>query len=108
MGQARSVKRLPLLAAAHRRLAFEKPLHHPKLPLTAPTPSTSTSCLRNPSGPRYDPHAASLELLTDPPQRQALVRVARQQPAFVARRTFITPTAVRSGDSSQSLEYRQY
>ncbi|KAF5848847.1 hypothetical protein GGP41_009955 [Bipolaris sorokiniana] len=28
--------------------------------------------------------------------RQALVRVARQQPAYVARRTFITPTAVRS------------
>ncbi|OAL00370.1 hypothetical protein IQ06DRAFT_377190 [Phaeosphaeriaceae sp. SRC1lsM3a] len=39
--------------------------------------------------------------------RQALVRVARQQPAFVARRTFITPTAVRSADLVQELYLRE-
>ncbi|KAF2033694.1 hypothetical protein EK21DRAFT_98098 [Setomelanomma holmii] len=39
--------------------------------------------------------------------RQALVRVARQQPAFVARRTFITPTTVRSADLVQDLYLRE-
>ncbi|CAI9638312.1 hypothetical protein GT037_000124 [Alternaria burnsii] len=39
--------------------------------------------------------------------RQALVRVARQQPAFVARRTFITPSAVRSADLVQDLYLRE-
>ncbi|KAF2828606.1 hypothetical protein CC86DRAFT_444771 [Ophiobolus disseminans] len=39
--------------------------------------------------------------------RQALARVARQQPAFVARRTFITPTAVRSADLVQDLYLRE-
>jgi hypothetical protein len=43
-----------------------------------------------------------------PPQRQALARVARQQPVSMARRTFITPTAVRSGDSTQLRGSRQY
>lgn len=80
----------------------------PKPPSTAPTPSTSTPCLRNPSGPRYDLPAALLQLLTNPPQRQAFVRVARQQTASVARRTFITPTAVRSGEASQLRALRQY
>ncbi|KAL6706550.1 ATP synthase F0 subcomplex subunit H atp14 [Coniothyrium glycines] len=37
--------------------------------------------------------------------RQALVRVARQQP--LARRTFITPTAVRSADLVQDLYLRE-
>jgi hypothetical protein len=83
---------------------LEKPQHHPRAPLTAPTPSTSTPCLRNPSGPRYDLHAALSEPAANPPQRQAFARVARQQTGFVARRTFITPTAVRSGDSSPSRE----
>ncbi|CAA9966757.1 hypothetical protein CFE70_009724 [Pyrenophora teres f. teres 0-1] len=39
--------------------------------------------------------------------RQALVRVARQQPAHVARRTFITPSAVRSADLVQDLYLRE-
>ncbi|KAF1947791.1 hypothetical protein EJ02DRAFT_449269 [Clathrospora elynae] len=39
--------------------------------------------------------------------RQALVRVARQQPAYVARRTFITPSAVRSADLVQDLYLRE-
>ncbi|KAG9192939.1 hypothetical protein G6011_11673 [Alternaria panax] len=39
--------------------------------------------------------------------RQALVRVARQQPAVVARRTFITPSAVRSADLVQDLYLRE-
>ncbi|EMD61034.1 hypothetical protein COCC4DRAFT_50463 [Bipolaris maydis ATCC 48331] len=39
--------------------------------------------------------------------RQALVRVARQQPAYVARRTFITPTAVRSADLVQDMYLRE-
>ncbi|OAL49536.1 mitochondrial F1F0 ATP synthase-like protein subunit Atp14 [Pyrenochaeta sp. DS3sAY3a] len=39
--------------------------------------------------------------------RQALARVARQQPAYVARRTFITPTAVRSADLVQDLYLRE-
>ncbi|KAI4664581.1 uncharacterized protein J4E92_004682 [Alternaria infectoria] len=39
--------------------------------------------------------------------RQALVRVARQQPALVARRTFITPSAVRSADLVQDLYLRE-
>ncbi|KAF2852431.1 mitochondrial F1F0 ATP synthase-like protein subunit Atp14, partial [Plenodomus tracheiphilus IPT5] len=39
--------------------------------------------------------------------RQALVRVARQQPSFVARRTFITPSAVRSADLVQDLYLRE-
>ncbi|KAF1920873.1 ATP synthase complex subunit H-domain-containing protein [Ampelomyces quisqualis] len=39
--------------------------------------------------------------------RQAIARVARQQPAFTARRTFITPTAVRSADLVQELYLRE-
>ncbi|KAF1841942.1 uncharacterized protein K460DRAFT_293862 [Cucurbitaria berberidis CBS 394.84] len=39
--------------------------------------------------------------------RQALARVARQQPAYLARRTFITPTAVRSADLVQDLYLRE-
>ncbi|KAH7088456.1 ATP synthase complex subunit H-domain-containing protein [Paraphoma chrysanthemicola] len=39
--------------------------------------------------------------------RQALARVARQQPVFAARRTFITPTAVRSADLVQDLYLRE-
>ncbi|KAH7139376.1 mitochondrial F1F0 ATP synthase-like protein subunit Atp14 [Dendryphion nanum] len=39
--------------------------------------------------------------------RQALVRVARQQPALVARRTFIVPTAVRQADLVQELYLRE-
>ncbi|KAF1836933.1 hypothetical protein BDW02DRAFT_519945 [Decorospora gaudefroyi] len=39
--------------------------------------------------------------------RQALVRVARQQPAYVARRTFITPSAVRSADLVQDMYLRE-
>ncbi|KAH7380083.1 ATP synthase complex subunit H-domain-containing protein [Pyrenochaeta sp. MPI-SDFR-AT-0127] len=39
--------------------------------------------------------------------RQALARVARQQPAYLARRTFITPTAVRSADLVQELYLRE-
>ncbi|KAH8732419.1 ATP synthase complex subunit H-domain-containing protein, partial [Phaeosphaeriaceae sp. PMI808] len=39
--------------------------------------------------------------------RQALARVARQQPVFVARRTFITPTAVRSADLVQEMYLRE-
>ncbi|KAJ4993938.1 mitochondrial f1f0 atp synthase subunit [Stagonosporopsis vannaccii] len=38
--------------------------------------------------------------------RQALARVARQQPT-IARRTFITPTAVRSADLVQDLYLRE-
>ncbi|CBY00013.1 hypothetical protein IAQ61_002776 [Plenodomus lingam] len=39
--------------------------------------------------------------------RQALVRAARQQPCYVARRTFITPSAVRSADLVQDLYLRE-
>ncbi|KAF2712296.1 ATP synthase H chain [Pleomassaria siparia CBS 279.74] len=39
--------------------------------------------------------------------RQALVRVARQQPTLVVRRTFITPTAVRQVDLVQELYLRE-
>ncbi|KAH4038751.1 hypothetical protein HBI56_108470 [Parastagonospora nodorum] len=39
--------------------------------------------------------------------RQAFARVARQQTASVARRTFITPTAVRSADLVQDLYLRE-
>ncbi|KAF2016315.1 hypothetical protein BU24DRAFT_450859 [Aaosphaeria arxii CBS 175.79] len=39
--------------------------------------------------------------------RQTLVRVARQQPAFVARRTFIVPTAVRQVDLVQDLYLKE-
>ncbi|KAF2644834.1 hypothetical protein P280DRAFT_419138 [Massarina eburnea CBS 473.64] len=39
--------------------------------------------------------------------RQTLARVARQQPAFVARRTFIVPTAVRQADLVQDLYLRE-
>ncbi|KAF2500390.1 hypothetical protein BU16DRAFT_445713, partial [Lophium mytilinum] len=39
--------------------------------------------------------------------RQSLVRVARQQGAAVSRRTFITPTAVRSADLVQDLYLRE-
>ncbi|KAF3036407.1 hypothetical protein E8E12_000956 [Didymella heteroderae] len=38
--------------------------------------------------------------------RQALARVARQQPT-IARRTFITPSAVRSADLVQDLYLRE-
>ncbi|PVI06228.1 hypothetical protein DM02DRAFT_583287 [Periconia macrospinosa] len=39
--------------------------------------------------------------------RQQLARVARQQPAFVARRTFIVPTAVRQADLVQELYLKE-
>ncbi|KAF2133519.1 mitochondrial F1F0 ATP synthase-like protein subunit Atp14 [Dothidotthia symphoricarpi CBS 119687] len=39
--------------------------------------------------------------------RQALARVARQQPTYLARRTFITPTAVRQADFVQDLYLRE-
>ncbi|MBE7180522.1 MAG: hypothetical protein INR71_04795 [Terriglobus roseus] len=40
-------------------------------------------------------------------QRSAVARVARQQHAAVARRTFITPTAVRSAELVQDLYLRE-
>ncbi|KAF1959558.1 hypothetical protein CC80DRAFT_489679 [Byssothecium circinans] len=39
--------------------------------------------------------------------RQTLARVARQQPAFVVRRTFIVPTAVRQADLVQDLYLKE-
>ncbi|KAF2661242.1 hypothetical protein K491DRAFT_482869 [Lophiostoma macrostomum CBS 122681] len=39
--------------------------------------------------------------------RQTLVRVARQQPAFLSRRTFIVPTAVRQADLVQDMYLRE-
>ncbi|KAF2111688.1 ATP synthase complex subunit H-domain-containing protein [Lophiotrema nucula] len=39
--------------------------------------------------------------------RQTLVRVARQQPALISRRTFIVPTAVRQADLVQDLYLRE-
>jgi hypothetical protein len=63
-------------------------------------PPHPPSCLRNPSGPRCVRPAFQLRIHTDPTQRQTLARVARQQPALLARRTFITPTAVRQGTPS--------
>jgi hypothetical protein len=54
------------------------------------------------------PSRLGVKLTPLPPQRQALARVARQQPVSMARRTFITPTAVRSGDSTQLRGSRQY
>ncbi|KAF2473346.1 uncharacterized protein BDR25DRAFT_257739 [Lindgomyces ingoldianus] len=39
--------------------------------------------------------------------RQTLVRVARQQPALLSRRTFIIPTAVRPADLVQDMYLRE-
>ncbi|KAF2871880.1 ATP synthase complex subunit H-domain-containing protein [Massariosphaeria phaeospora] len=39
--------------------------------------------------------------------RQALVRVARQQPTLISRRTFIIPTAVRQADLVQEMYLRE-
>ncbi|KAF2263723.1 hypothetical protein CC78DRAFT_533732 [Lojkania enalia] len=39
--------------------------------------------------------------------RQVLVRVARQQPARISRRTFIVPTAVRQADLVQDMYLRE-
>ncbi|PSN66811.1 mitochondrial F1F0 ATP synthase-like protein subunit Atp14 [Corynespora cassiicola Philippines] len=39
--------------------------------------------------------------------RQTLARVARQQTGYVARRTFIVPTAVRQADLVQDLYLRE-
>ncbi|KAJ4349918.1 ATP synthase F0 subcomplex subunit H atp14 [Didymosphaeria variabile] len=39
--------------------------------------------------------------------RQTVARVARQQPALIARRTFIAPTAVRQADLVQDLYLRE-
>ncbi|KAF2191047.1 hypothetical protein K469DRAFT_735933 [Zopfia rhizophila CBS 207.26] len=39
--------------------------------------------------------------------RQTLVRVARQRSAFVSRRTFIIPTAVRQADLVQDMYLRE-
>ncbi|KAL5412976.1 hypothetical protein PMIN06_003763 [Paraphaeosphaeria minitans] len=39
--------------------------------------------------------------------RQTLARVARQQPALIARRTFIAPTAIRQADLVQDLYLRE-